>query len=621
MMRPAPFLFRASLLVLLVSLLPSLATAQASGERPSLPHRPLTGPPSKVDPNKLTPANFKSPKLRGWINDIPDTGQFLPDSAFILRVGPRVTTAGGFIREWYQSYPEFRPAPDSAGRAQFIQTIVNRDVLGMTALALNRPLVFEDRITLRETRQRSLTGAVFQRLVADSVKVEDAEIRRLWDSYNFAQRLRHILVEDRNGADRVRRELISGRITWTAAVKKYSISRTDVSPDGEIGWVTPEKLDPIMVVRVYGLRPGETSPPVQDVMGWHIVQSIERKPMKPPGYEILRRSLRDMLRSVKQSEYSERLMANLRLQNEVVYDTANAAFASSRFFETTSFKTEGMAATMMIDGSAPEFDAADTSRLVARWKNGGRFSIGDLVHSFTDIPPVMRPALTRMELVLAFTESVILEPAIAAYGVTRGLDRDTLVTGPMARKLEELMVEHMYQDSIGTRIWVSKDERKAYYKANMTKFFTFPSVDFASIYRPSKAGADSVERMLKAGIPALDIIAADSLGGLKSGMLQHRRQDQEGPYHKSLFEEMRPGDIQVRGPDKQGDYIILQLLKFDGGRQLSYEECEALIDESLQNQKSEAALNAMIARLQPRYPVEVRMDQLMLIRLVDPVAE
>lgn len=620
MKRPAPFLRCALLLVLAVSLQPSRAQGQAS-EKPTLPHRPAQGAPQKVDPNKLTPANFKSPKLRGWINDVPDTGQFLPDTAVVLRVGPRVTTAGMFVREWYDSYPEYRPSPDSAGRAQFIKTLIHRDVLGMTALAQNRKQGFEDRLALRETRQRLLTAAVYQRVVADSVTVDESEIRKVWDSYNWAQRLRHIVVEDKNGAERVRRELVSGRITWAAAVKKYSISKTDVSPDGEIGWVTPEKLNDIMVVRVYGLKPGETSLPVQDVVGWHIVQSIERKPMKTPSYETLRKSIRGIIRSVKQAERSEKLMAMLRLQNGVVYDTTAATFAATRFFETTDIKTEGMGTTLTINGAAPEFDQPDTSRLIARWNNGGRFSIGDLVHAYTDVPPVMRPALTRMELVIAFVESIILEPSIAAYGASRGFEQDPLVKLPMDRKLEELMVEHMYQDSIGTRVWVSKDERKAFYQANLPKFFTYPSVDYAAMFRPSKEGADSVVAMLKAGKPMLDIIAADSLKGLKSGSLQHRRQDENGPYQKALFEEMRPGDVQVFGPDKQGDYIILNLLKFDGGRQLTYEESEALIDESLQNQKSEAALNAMIERLKPNYPVWVRWNDLMLIRLVDPTTE
>lgn len=572
-------------------------------------------------PEKLTPKNFHSPKLRGWINGEPDTGQFLPDSVVVLRVADRVTTVKDFIREWFGSYPEFRPMPDSAGRHAFLLSLRNRDILGMTALAQNRPLGFEDRIALREERSRSLTTAVYQRLVADSVVVTEDEVRDMYANWRYRHHLRHILVADRNAAELVRRELLSGRITWAAAVAKYSLAKNTAGPNGDLGWTTADKLAPEIVYHTYTLKPGGISVPFQTTDGWHIAQSIEREPYMLPGPEMMNRPIRDMFRNVRQAERSARLMATLRLQHGVVYDTAAAELAARQFVDTRNMVKEGTQATININGAVPEFTPADTARLLARWDNGGRFSIGDLVHAYSDIPPVMRPTLNRMDLLLTFTESVALEPFIASYGAQVGLEKDPLVTKPMQRKLEQLMVEHMYADSIGSRTFAPKEERQAYYKKNMPQFFTYPSVDFAAIYRPSKAGADSVERMLRSGIKATAIIEADSLKGLKSGSLQHRRQDEQGAYQKVLFEEMRPGDIQVRGPDRQGDYIVLQLLAFDPGRQLSFEESDAMIAESLQNQKEEAALNAMIERLSKRYKITMYPERLPLIRLVDPAAD
>ena len=581
----------------------------------------LAAPASAAAPAKLTPQNFHSPKLRGWINGEPDTGQYLADSVVIMRVGDRVTTTKDYIREYFSSYPEFRPSQDSVGRHAFLTTLRNRDILGMTALAQNRPQRFEDRIALREERSRALTAAVYARLVADSVVVTDAEVRDMYAAYKYKQHLRHILLPDRNAAELVRRELLSGRITWAAAAQKYSLAKNTAGPNGDLGWTTPDKLPPEIVYYTYPLKPGATSVPFQTSEGWHIVQSIAREAYVVPGIEMMGRPIRDLLKSIRQSDRSARLMATLRLQHGVVYDTANAEMASRRFFETKTLTKEGNSTTMEINGDMPEFPAADTASVLAHWQNGGRFSIGDLLHAYSDIPPVMRPTLTRMELILGFVESVALEPFIAGYGAQVGLEKDPLVTVPMQRKLEQLMVEHMYQDSVAARTFAAKDQRQAYYQKNITKFFTFPSVEYAAVYRPSKAGADSVERMLKAGIKATAIIEADSLKGLKSGSIQHRRQDEGGAYHKTLFEEMRPGDIQVRGPDRQGDYIVLQLLKFDGGRQLSFQESDPLIAESLQNELEDAALQAMIARLSQRYKIEMFPERLMLIRLVDPASD
>ena len=82
------------------------------------PKKAATPPPTQANttttpPGKPTPTTYKNPKLRGWINDTPDTGQFLADSVWLLRVGPRVTKVEQFVERWYASYPEDRPGQDS----------------------------------------------------------------------------------------------------------------------------------------------------------------------------------------------------------------------------------------------------------------------------------------------------------------------------------------------------------------------------------------------------------------------------------------------------------------------------------------------------------------------------
>jgi hypothetical protein len=371
---------------------------------------------------------------------------------------------------------------------------------------------------------------------------------------------------------------------------------------------------------IFLLKPGETSMPVQDRQGWHIVQSTERRAQEPPAFEGFRRALKRMLQEKKQIEIQERLLALLRIQTQMAYDTNNVVFASSKFGESMKVKQEAFSASFEIDGSVPEFAPEDTSRVLATW-NGGRFTLGSLLHAFSDIPPLLRPTLNLPDAVFGFVESIVLEPSLAEYGAQKGLEKDPIAKGEIDKKLEELMVEHMYQDSVGSKIWVSKDERRAYYQKNLPAFFTFPTVEFAAILRHSKAGADSVEKALKAGTTARAILAADSAKGFMSGSIQTRNSNEGGAYQKALFEEMRPGDIQVRGPDKSGDYVIIQSLTYDGGRQLTFEESETMIDESLNNIKADEALQAFIGRLKQKYEIAWRPELVMLIKLIDPSLE
>lgn len=606
------------LFALLLALLPALAAAQddhaGHNHGPKIMTRSASTPkPSATPPPP--PGIEKHPRFRGFINGVPDTGQFIPDSTVVLRVGPRRLTAIQFVTEYYTSYPEYRPGVDSTGLATFLTTLMHRDVLGLTALALNRPLAFEDRIALRETRQRALSDRVLQRFVRDSVTVTEEDTRALWEGFRHIRRFRHVLVNDRATAERVRRDLLSGRLPFAAAVAKYSIARGE-SPDGDLGWQTAEKLDPAMIAGMFTLKVGEYAPPLRDSRGWHVVQCTDRKPMTPPDYGAFRTNLNAILTNVRTSVHMDRLNSILRARIGLALDTTAAQRVAEFYLAATPASIPN---TLQLDVPTPEFSNEDTARTLASWNQGrNRLSIGMLMRYINDIPPIMRPRLDNTEAALRFAQGLALDPYMAEYGAEMGLDEDPVVKQRLDRKLEELMVEHMYQDSVGTRIYVTKPERLAHYEKNKAQYYTYPRVTFAAIVRESKAGADSVANFLARGGDARVLLHADSLAGRTSGSIRERRQDEGGPYHKALFEEMRPGDVQVRGPDKQGDYAILKLLDFDPGRQLAYDEVVSLIDESLQNIKAQAAIDAMLARLQQRYTVTMRFDLMPLIRLVDP---
>ena len=118
------------------------------------------------------------------------------------------------------------------------------------------------------------------------------------------------------------------------------------------------------------------------------------------------------------------------------------------------------------------------------------------------------------------------------------------------------------------------------------------------------AGADSVIRDLKAGRPAEAILAADSAGGRpRAGAIHDLREDQHGPFRKVVYEELKPGGITTLAPDKDGNVIVLQLISVTPSRQLSYEEAQNIADENLRNQKSEAELQRLLARLSRRFQI------------------
>jgi hypothetical protein len=207
---------------------------------------------------------------------------------------------------------------------------------------------------------------------------------------------------------------------------------------------------------------------------------------------------------------------------------------------------------------------------------------------------------------------------MSELAVRRGLDKDPVAVRLIENRREEILVEHMFQDSIQSKVYVSREERRKYYEERRNLYVSFPSVRYAMVIRPTRAGADSIVKRLTAGERAEDIVHADSLIGPGRSNIEERRQNDEGrDYQKILFEELRPGKSTVLGPDKSGQFLVLHLIEYREGRQLPFDEVEQYVDESLQNIKAETMLKALIERARKRYPVTSHPEQVMRIRLAD----
>jgi hypothetical protein len=604
-----------SLAALAILLLCTTSWAQAPSPEPWQPPVPPQRSPESAGEK---PRVGKDGKPLRYVDGVPDTGQFLPDSAVIGRIDDKHFTVGQFRDRWFASYALDRPKPDSAGRFEFLNSMVNKEVLAALAQEVNRPFTFEDRSVLREHERRVLSNVTFKHLVADSAQPTAADLQHAHEQWSRELRLQQIITPDRVAAERARDEVLSGQRTWPEAVERYSTGRGDKGPEGDLGWMPWDKLDPIVALEVYDLEDGSLSRIHGTRAGWRILRVAERRPVSPPALEAIARVIANRVHIVKREQRKEEVRDLLRKRIGMTYDTTNITMAAAKFLELerkSGMEEGGQRLDLMT--STPEFAPDDTGRVLARW-NGGRYTLGNYLEAYHERPVLQRPKVGSFEVFRSSLDAFALEPFTAELAVERGYDRDPMVTSEVAKKEEQIRVEHLFADSVLARVWVPPEERREYYRAHLPEFFSWQSVRIATLVRRSKAGADSVVERLGAGEPAASILRADSLAGFISGAVRTVNENDRDPYHQLLFEEMREGDIRVIGPDPQGEFAVVQKLAHDPGRQLSYEEVANLVDESLHNLKAEESLKQFLARHRAKHEVELHPELLMRIRLTDP---
>ncbi len=548
----------------------------------------------------------------------PAAGNVLPDDYVLLKVADRVTTVRDYVYSYFTSYPEFRPNPDSLGRVQFLNSLANKDVMGLVAKEVNRPMGFEDRASMREFTERTLSNILFKRAVLDSSEVSDAEVRRMYEQLGTDIHARQIVFFSPDTARRVRGELLKGRLSWDLAHKLYD--RSGAGGNGDLGWISRTAEDQLLAQNIFHLKAGQYSELYQDIAGIHLVKCVATRPAMRAALPVIQNRLREIARGPKVVERSERLLSHLRDDLGLTYDTLNITWASTQFRTPIDMQHRHGTPTISIDTRIPRFAPEDTGRVLARWKNGGRFSLRDLVQAYHQITPIARQPLTSPDRVRHQVDVIVLEPQRAELARQMGLDRDSMAVSLIEKRREELMVEHLYQDSIMSKIHVSKEERRRYYDQHLPQFFTYARVRYGVIVADRKTEADSLAAAFRAGESIEAMLKADSLAGREQrGSIRELREDDQGaPFYGLLFQELRPGQVTVSGPDDEQTYAVVQSLSFDSGRQLSFEEADPMVVESTTNLASEKMLQETLDRWKMRYAIESRPELVMRVRLKDP---
>jgi len=536
----------------------------------------------------------------------------------MVRVGPRSIGAKDFVDLYFDSYAEYRPSSDSLGRVEFMKSLVNREVMALVAHEIERPLGFEDRAVMREYSQRALSNALLQRAVLDSVKVTDEEIQAVYVQGGYEQRFRQIMFTDMGTATKVREDLVKGRIGWANAFPRYN-KKKNTGELGDLGFIQRDKLDVAIRFQLYALKPGEYSQAFEDPEGIHIVQVTERRKKSQPALTGIRPLLERQVRDIKVAVRSTRLADELRTRFGVTYDSTNVAFASNLFAPSMKLES-GSLSGISFSGKIPSFAPADTGRVLARHQ-GGQLTIGGFLHHYRSIQPILRQPVNTPLLMRGEIDAIVLEPYRAQVALERGLDKDPMVVSVVERRKERILVEHLYEDSVNSKVWLTPAQRHKYYEDHITQFVTYPSIRFAVLVAANQKASDSLIARLRSGEKAEAILRADSLAGLKRGSIKTQTSNDEGaPYHQQIFEDLKIGQVEAFGPDDGGQFIVLNPLEFIQGRQLSYQEAERYVDESLQNIESEKLLNAFIARHAKRYPIQTRPEMVMRLRWVDPAS-
>ena len=167
----------------------------------------------------------------------------------------------------------------------------------LMAQAAEKSSLTEDekfRQRLEYYRRRALRDMYFEKKVRDSVT--DAQVREIYDRQIGRSRpidevrVRHILVETRERAEEILKELAKGR-NFSTLAQAYSLGPSKVQ-GGDLGYFSRGQMVKEFEDAAFALEKGKVSEPVKTEFGWHILRVEDRRSSDVPSFETVRDRIR-----------------------------------------------------------------------------------------------------------------------------------------------------------------------------------------------------------------------------------------------------------------------------------------------------------------------------------------
>lgn len=163
----------------------------------------------------------------------------------------------------------------------------------------------QNKVSIDNIRADIQTYLLAEKMIKPSIKVTEEEMKGYFaeNKANFDEKEQvkasHILVEDEATAQKVKKELDSGK-DFAALAKEYSTDASNADKGGDLGYFGKGEMAKEFEDAAFAMKVGEVSAPVKTDFGYHIIKVADKKAAKPAAFE-------DHMEEIKASLYDQKI--------------------------------------------------------------------------------------------------------------------------------------------------------------------------------------------------------------------------------------------------------------------------------------------------------------------------
>lgn len=168
---------------------------------------------------------------------------------------------------------------------------------------------------LRELQANFVAQVMLQRGAGQAVTAK--QLHQAYQHYvqqlpNEQYRLRAIVVQHKKRALELVKALKAGK-RFTNLASEHSLPQYNAALGGELGWHSPNQLDPLIDRALVHMKAGQVVGPIWTHQRWWIIQLLQKRSVQTPSLQAVQAQLKNHLHAEAQRQYLKSLLKNAKI--------------------------------------------------------------------------------------------------------------------------------------------------------------------------------------------------------------------------------------------------------------------------------------------------------------------
>jgi parvulin-like peptidyl-prolyl isomerase len=534
------------------------------------------------------------------------------EDTLVAEVGDRTISLASYEKAYHSVDPKFLPeGKDLDGRKEFLDTMINREVLAMKADELGYdkdPYVMQG---MEAFKKVGLQAGYLKIKVADKINVDDKSLREAYKKYGTNLQIKQIIVDTMDEADEVY-QLIKDGNDFESVCRQYS-KGPDANTGGQVlsalyGTFEPHIQD---VLFADDMKVGAVTPPLTSRYGYLIIKIVGTNQPKPKSFEEARPDLEKMVEKQQQLRLVTQMSDDIRTKYGFEWYDNNLRdvyenLPGDRPLTNPPDRSQEVYPLL-------EFDSADLDKPLVTYRDK-EITTKDFSDLYDRASFFSRPRKEfRLGGIKKFLLDIVMNELVAIEMKESKIEEEPVVAAMLQRKKEQFMVDKLFQDLIDKQTEVTMNEMDEYYRDNLEQFRRPEQRRVAMLVTDDRETALEAHGKIMAGdrfeqISAeysIDAISRDERAGTK---LVSKGQNPD--FDDTAFALENVGDVSEPFQSSRG-WMVIKLMERRPESVLPLSEARDDLRRGLKSIKNEERLNAMLEKWRAELEINVHEKNLM----------